>query len=114
MPRKLQPKEIQGEPDEEYKVRKDRAVKNMETEIELLRLRERRKATEFKEIDETMLELINQKFISCENIRKELEKSWNIECETEQRKSAELLNSLLNGNSCIAKNESDVIRLSAV
>lgn len=90
MPRKFQPKEISGEPEEEHRMRKERAIKNMETEIQLMKLREKRKAKEYKEIDETMLELIQQKFEENETICCQLSNAWKKECELEEQKSSDI------------------------
>ena len=90
MPRKLQPKIIDNEPEEEHKIRKDHAIENLRTEMKLLKLREQRKEKEFKEIDETITQLITEKHQDNMEIRSELLEAWEKECKQQQRKSEEI------------------------
>lgn len=61
LPQKLQLREINGEPDDQHRVRERQVIDNFKTERELLDLRAQTHEEHFKKIDEEMHSIISQK-----------------------------------------------------
>jgi len=77
MPRKFQPVNIQNEPEDEFKIRKKRAINTFRSEIELLKARFTRHREDFKRKDEETIAKIK---IKHPREADELIKKWEKEC----------------------------------
>lgn len=88
MPRKFQPITIENQTEEELEIRKELAMKKLEVEVRLLKIRYERHEKSYKEIDDTMKNTIETTYD--ESTAEYLKDEWLKEVNEEEQKSEEL------------------------
>lgn len=87
IPRKLQMKQINGEPLSQTQLREKQVLLNFQTELELMKLRAESHQERYQKIDNEMEEIIDKKW---SGQRKELlKKQWKEDCLREEQRSQE-------------------------
>lgn len=89
MPRKFRPKDINGENQEDKKIRQENAVRNFESEIKIIRNKANRQDHKAKEIDDRIIADINNSTNNQEVIHI-LITQWTKETKKEEEKSGQI------------------------